>query len=241
MPRTVTPRLVGAALVLTSLCAFPALATTHPVAPKRPASKATPAAKHVVAAPRRSPVAPADEYFGRLKMSVLGLRNKVRDLGLDVDVHPEHGSAVLSTAIFVEDALRDWSRKYPRDGWLPRYAYALVTVYERIPGDEARRRAVAQLNYIVASFPASPFARVCRSKLVATFVPDPTAVDAASDADIRLALLNGKLIPTPAPLVPPGPTLTPTPEPAAPPLIEIVPPTASEAGASPQPLVTTLP
>jgi hypothetical protein len=66
-------------------------------------------------------LAPADEYFGQLKMSVLGIRNELNSLerrcsGGDRDV-----AAMSGKLAFVDDAMRDWRRKYPRDTWLPRY------------------------------------------------------------------------------------------------------------------------
>ncbi len=183
----------------------------------------------------RPAVAPADEYFGRTKMSILGVRIKVRDLGLQADLHPDEDLAVLTTALYVEDAMRDWARKYPYDRWLPRYAYALETMYEHIPGDDAHKRAIRQINYIIAYFPASNYAKVGRSKLVdGVPTPDPAASAQADSALQRLALLDGRVQPTIPPAAPPttapdeaaaGPapsaTLEPlaTPSPLTPPII----------------------
>jgi len=174
----------------------------------------TPAAKpHAAAAhpAHRSRLAPLDEYFGRLKMSVLGVRNKVTTLGLDADLHPEHDRAVLGQSLWVEDAMRDWARKYPYDHWLPRYAYALETMYEKIPGDEAHRRAIRQVDYITAYFPGSAYARIGRAKLVAG-VPTPQA-NATTEPDSalrRLALIDGKVQPTMPPAPIPVAVATPT-------------------------------
>lgn len=164
------------------------------------------AAPKAVTAPHATPplrVAPADEYFGRLKMSVLGIRNKVKDLGLDADLHPERAHAVLGTALQVEDALRDWAHKYPADSWLPRYAYALETLYERISGDDAHGRAIRQLKYIVVFFPKSAYARIGRAKLdVGVPTPSPAGTTGTPDsAQRRLALIDGKVAPTMPPLI----------------------------------------
>jgi hypothetical protein len=161
--------------------------------------------------PRNGP-APADEYFGRLGMSILGVRNKVKDLGLESDIHPDRGTAILSNALWVEDAMRDWAKKYPFDRWLPRYAYALEQMYEHIPGDGAHKRAIKQISYLTAYFPQTVYGRVGRAKL-AQGVPTP---DASANPEIendlqRLALLDGKVIPT----LPPAATPSPSPTPAA--------------------------
>lgn len=59
-------------------------------------------------------LAPADEYFGRMRMSILGSR-----------------------LALVDDALRDWRAHYPRDTWLPRMEPEPCT--HRVP---RRRRRV---------------------------------------------------------------------------------------------------
>jgi hypothetical protein len=161
-------------------------------------------------------LAPADEYFGRLQMSVLGVRNKVKDLGLDAELHPEHGKAVLGNALWVEDAMRDWAKKYPFDRWLPRYAYALEQMYERIPGDDAHRRAVKQVSYLTAYFPQTVYGRVGRAKLAAGIpTPDPSDAPVALTELERLALLDGKVTPTIPPAATPTPAASPSVAPAA--------------------------
>jgi hypothetical protein len=258
------PRAVFAALALSALAlssapvASPAAPSSHPTtkpaAAKSPLAKPAataktaahgkPGAKSVAAKTKPKPAAkplfsykdaPADEYFGRLKMSILGVRSKVKDLGLDADSHPEHDAAILSTALWVEDAMRDWSKKYPYDHWLPRYAYALETIYERIPGTEAAKRARRQLNYITAFFPQTVYGKVGRAKLVDGIpTPDPSAAPATELE--RLALIDGKVRPTIPPLA-----AAPTPSPASIPAM----PTAVMPNTVPNPAmpnaVSTLP
>ena len=159
-------------------------------------------------------LAPADEYFGKLGMSILGVRSKVKDLGLDADTHPDHDRAILNNAMWVEDAMRDWAKKYPFDRWLPRYAYALEIMYERIPGPEAHKRALRQIAYITAYFPQTTYGRIGRAKL-ATGVPtlDPSDPPEPMTELDRLALLDGRTPPT----LPPAPTPTPVASPSPPP------------------------
>ncbi|HTD34944.1 MAG TPA: hypothetical protein VK665_14855, partial [Candidatus Elarobacter sp.] len=72
-------------------------AGTKKVAAAKTAAKKT--AKPIAGYHPHNGPAPADEYFGRLQMSILGVRNKVKDLGLDADTHPEHDKAILGNAI----------------------------------------------------------------------------------------------------------------------------------------------
>jgi hypothetical protein len=237
--------LVSFAYALGSVPLATRAAVTKP-APKRTvaAKKAVPK-KKVVKSTGYHPhagLAPADEYFGRLGMSVLGVRNKVKDLGLDADYHPEHDRAVLSGAVWVEDAMRDWAKKYPFDRWLPRYAYALEQMYERIPGDDAHRRAMKQISYLTAYFPQTVYGKVGRAKLAQGVpTPDPSeSPEPLSDLE-RLNLLDGKVIPTIPPAPTPTPVATPTPAstPSAAPSLETSPAPAATASpaatARPQP------
>ncbi len=179
-------------------------------------------------------LAPADEYFGRLGMSILGVRSKVKDLGLEADEHPDRDRAVLGAAIWVEDAMRDWAKKYPFDRWLPRYAYALEVMYERIPGSEAHRRAIKQVSYITAYFPQTIYGRIGRAKLAAGIpMPDPSDPPVEMTDLDRLALLDGKTPPTMPPAPTPHPTASPAPSPE--PTASAQPTPAPEPSASPRP------
>jgi hypothetical protein len=193
-------------------------------------------------------LAPADEYFGRLGMSVLGVRNKVKDLGLDADLHPEHEKAVLGNALWVEDAMRDWAKKYPFDRWLPRYAYALEQMYERIPGDDAHKRAVKQVSYLTAYFPQTVYGKVGRAKLAAGIpLPDPSDKPEPLTDLQRLALLDGKVVPTlppaatPVPAASPSPTSTPSPAIVPAPAQSFTPEAAPVSSPTPAPTASAKP
>jgi len=84
-------------------------------------------------------LAPADRYFGRLKMSILGIRNSIKDL-------------------LVEDALRDWQAKFPRDPWIPKFTFSLAQLYAKLDLDDARTRRDDMLDWLDATYPDSEFA-----------------------------------------------------------------------------------
>ena len=227
--RAVLSALALLAYALGSLpLAAPAASAKAPLATKKsaPATK-TASAKKTAAAKKPAPkrvtgyhphpgLAPADEYFGRLGMSILGVRSKVKDLGLEADIHPDHDRAILNNALWVEDAMRDWAKKYPFDRWLPRYAYALEVMYERMPGPDAHKRAVKQISYLTAYFPQTLYGRIGRAKLAEGVpTPDPSATPAIATELERLALLDGKVVPTIPPAATPTPVATASPAPAA--------------------------
>jgi hypothetical protein len=109
-----------------------------------------------------SNLAPADRYFGRLKMSILGVRNSINDLSARADAHPEDAEHVFDKAVLVEDALRDWHAHFPRDPWIPRYAYSLAQLYGKLDMDEARVRRNDMLDWLGATYPESQYAQLPR-------------------------------------------------------------------------------
>jgi len=104
-------------------------------------------------------VAPADEYFGRLKMSVLGIANELNKLQSQVDGQPEMSASVLDPASLVEDAIHDWERHYPGDPWLAKDVYKLTHLYANVRTDEGHTRAVRGIAWLRAKYQASGFAQ----------------------------------------------------------------------------------
>jgi len=110
-------------------------------------------------------VAPADEYFGPLKMSILGIRNSLRTefVKLESVANVDTGDAFRHAA-FVEKSIREWERKYPADSWLPRSVLALHRVYTRIASDEAERSAAETAAWLIERYPHSAEAAQVRSE-----------------------------------------------------------------------------
>ena len=67
-------------------------------------------------------LAPADEYFGQLRMSVLGIRNELNGLERRAVSGDRNVAAMSGKLALVDDAMRDWRTRYPRDTWLPRFS-----------------------------------------------------------------------------------------------------------------------
>ena len=107
-------------------------------------------------------LAPADRYFGHLKMSILGMRNSLKDLSARADANPNEAEHIYDKAVLVEDALRDWQAHFPRDPWIPKYAYALAQLYGKLDLDDARVRKNDTLDWLIASYPQSQYAQLPR-------------------------------------------------------------------------------
>jgi hypothetical protein len=114
------------------------------------------------AAPPTNALAPADRYFGRLQMSILGVRNSLRDLALQVAAHPEDGQRVYDKALLVDDALHDWAKKFPNDPWIPKYLRALANLYGQLDTDDARVQRNDTLDWLISAYPTSDYALIGR-------------------------------------------------------------------------------
>jgi hypothetical protein len=128
-------------------------------------------------------LAPADEYFGPLKESIMGIRNTIRDLGLRYDFNHDIPVQTLASAQLQERAIRDWERKYPRDPQVPRAVFALQRLYTKVLTQDARNRAHVVASWLFADFGRSPQAREMHRVLaVEHLAPLPSAVPAADPA-----------------------------------------------------------
>lgn len=107
-------------------------------------------------------LAPADRYFGRLKMSILGVRNSIRDLTARAEANPADAEHIFDKAVLVEDALRDWHAHFPRDPWIPQYGYGLAHLYAQLDYEGARIRQSEMVSWLISTFPRSTYAQLPR-------------------------------------------------------------------------------
>ncbi|HEY6233612.1 MAG TPA: hypothetical protein VIW69_00740 [Candidatus Elarobacter sp.] len=174
--------------------------------------------------------APADEYFGRLKMSFLGINNTLHDAGITAGDHTTDPSVVAKVAL-AEDALKDWEKRYPRDPQLGRSYYLAISVEKKIWVQANQQQAWAYMNRIATVFPNTYFGKLIKREITIGFTehyysvpvpcqtatptasPEPTAVPVPVATVTAAPRTNrGRPVATPSPL--PTPTPTPTASPA---------------------------
>jgi hypothetical protein len=126
---------------------------------------AAPPAPVIAAHHRVIRVAPADEYFGRLKMSILGIRNQLHDLSLRLQYAPNKSEDVLGSAAFVEDALRDWEHKYPQDPWLPKSVYELASLYTNVHTPYGQEKAASAMRWLLARYGRTAYGAQARAQI----------------------------------------------------------------------------
>jgi hypothetical protein len=119
----------------------------------------------VPASPAAAVAAPADRYFGRLKMSALRIRYETMQLKKRYETHQLLPDQMMHLLLLTEDGFQDWARLYSNDPWLPSTGYAMAQLYEELPGKTARDHAVALLVYVKAHFPTTSYAAMSRSAL----------------------------------------------------------------------------
>lgn len=109
--------------------------------------------------------APADQYFGKLKMSALRIRYETMQLKRRYETHELLPDQTLHLLLLTEDAFQDWAHGYPKDSWIPSTGYSMAELYEELPGTIARDRAVSLLLYVKSGFPKTTYARESRDQL----------------------------------------------------------------------------
>ena len=110
-------------------------------------------------------VAPADEYFGPLEMSILGIRNAIKDTAARMDVDPSADQeAALRHLALIESSVKAWEAKYPSDSWLPRTVLALHQTYARIHTEDGRQHATLAASWLMDRYAASSEAQSLRAE-----------------------------------------------------------------------------
>ncbi len=174
-------RVIGAAAVL-ALCA--GLEPIASFAQQSTASHKTVSASSTGQSSHK--VAPADEYFGPLKMSFLGIRNEIHDLTLRYDAEPDKRDGFFGMAVQTETSLKDWERKYPNDSAIPRQVYFLRFLYDKFDRYEAQLKRDATDQWLLTRYGNTWYAKDMRKRIAAA-TPRPLASDAPNAAGAAAA------------------------------------------------------
>jgi len=134
------------------------------------------------AASAKPVVAPADEYFGRMKLSILGIGNIMHDTKLREAYDPVHAADNFTKLAAAEDALEDWAAKYPEDTWLPGKAYYMSHEFWAMNTADADRAAERCRALLLSRFAASNYSSKARDEVASMFEPKVTTAVASSSA-----------------------------------------------------------
>lgn len=160
--------------------------------------------------------APGDEYFGRMKISFLGINNTFHDETIRAgDYTTDPG--IISKVAFADEALEQWSHRYPGDPQLARSYYLAIVMYKKIYTQDGQQKAWTYMHVLTSRFGSTYFGKLEKADLARGFTEHYFA--------------NPQLCPTPLPsgvVVPadvtPAATATPQPAPGSPNVEIITPP-----------------
>ena len=177
--------------------------------------------------------APGDEYFGRMKMSYLGINNTFRDETIRAGDYTTD-SGIISKVAFADEALQQWSHRYPGDPQLARSYYLAIVMYKKIYTVDGQQKAWTYMHILTQRFPATYFGKIEKADLSKGFTehyfadaqPCPTPLP-SGESGTSLTTVTYTPTPAPAPGQPKVQIITP---PCVPP--------PTEAPAMPEPSPT---
>lgn len=170
--------------------------------------------------------APADEYFGKMKMSYLGINNTFHDASISAGQHTRE-RWIINKVDLADDALQDWARKFPHDPQLARTYFLAIQIQKKIWVQQNQDRAWIYMNRMVTLFPDTYFGKIVKKDMaigftehyyaepVACATPEataPTPAVVATEAP-RKGRSKAEATPQPTPPPTPEPTATPAPQP----------------------------
>ncbi|HET9392370.1 MAG TPA: hypothetical protein VFO29_02425 [Candidatus Rubrimentiphilum sp.] len=214
----------AAACILGSVAAAPTSKPPSKPAPKKPSSPAVSKFRqHQLDMMKIS--APGDEYFGRLKMSYLGIENTFHDESIRAGAYTTD-SHIISQVDFAEEALRQWYQRYPKDPQLPRAYFLAYAMYHKTWTLPGQTKAWQYLHIIAARWPKSYFGKLVQKDLVGFtehyfMEPQPCPTQAPTESPSPGSRRRPPT-PSPSPSPTPEPTATPSPAPGQP-AVEILP------------------
>lgn len=156
--------------------------------------------------------APGDEYFGKMKMSYLGINNTFRDNLVRAGSYTTDPK-LLSQINWADDALTSWGKKYPNDPQLARSYFLAFEMYRKIWVKTYQDKAWQYAHIVVHKWPSSFFGKQLNKDLQIGFTeryfadPQPCEVPVPAPSGKKAQAAIASPSPTPAPT--PTPTTAP--------------------------------
>jgi hypothetical protein len=102
-------------------------------------------------------LAPADEYFGQMGYSILGIENELKHINFMLDYN--YGNREAAQTVLVAQSIDDMHKVYPRDRDMPKLLYSCLTTLERMDSDDAKAAAAHLRSILTVEYQDSPEAR----------------------------------------------------------------------------------
>ncbi len=104
-----------------------------------------------------STLAPADEYFGRMGYSILGIQNELKHINFMLDYN--YGNREAAATVLVAEAIVNMQHVYPRDRDMPKLLYSAITTLRRMDAPEAKNSEATLRSLLTIEYQDSPEAR----------------------------------------------------------------------------------
>jgi hypothetical protein len=175
--------------------------------------------------------APGDEYFGRMKMSYLGIDNTFKDGVISAGSFSTDPS-LIHKLDFAAEALDKWAAKYPNDPQLPRSYFFGIQVLRKIYTEPEQERAWRYITLLVTRYKNTYFGKIMTADIAHGFTEH--------------WFVAAQMCPTPVPKgmmaeATPDPTEPPSPAPGKVAVDLMTPPCIAPATPSPMPSGSALP
>lgn len=170
--------------------------------------------------------APGDEYFGRLKISYLGIDNTFKDGAISAGAYTVDPN-LIKKLMFADEALQRWAAKYPNDPQLPRSYFLGIQVFRKVYTQPGQDLAWHYMQILITKYPSTYFGKNTKASIANGYTEHWFAL--------------AQLCPTPLPkgVKPektPSATPSPSPSPGQPAIDLITPPCVQPSPvASPEP------
>ncbi|GAC1500253.1 MAG: hypothetical protein NVS3B17_14560 [Vulcanimicrobiaceae bacterium] len=156
------------------------LSNVAPTFAQTSSSAASHRTSHVVAAKpikvSMKDLAPADEYFGPLKMSFLGISNAMNNIKRRQSTGDMNDDTEKSLNQ-VENSIRDWAKQYPRDPYVAGALLQLHKTYAMFPDARAHTCAVASAMWLLKQYPHSKQAKEAHRLLASAATGENTLAE----------------------------------------------------------------
>jgi hypothetical protein len=165
--------------------------------------------------------APGDEYFGRMKMSYLGIDNTYKDGAISAGDFTTD-SRIISKVDFATEALRRWAAKYPNDPQLARSYFLGILVLRKVYTQPEQQTAWQFTQILVTRYGNTYFGKTMKQAVATGYTEHWFAVAQLCPTPVPVGV---KLSSTPDDT----PTATPSPSPApGQPAIDVITPPCVE-------------
>jgi hypothetical protein len=157
----------------------------------------------------------ASEQFGRAKMNAAEIASTIAAMDGRVTADATKIPTIFASLAGVEDALYDFSRKYPTDSAVPRDLYALEILYLKLPPEQGATFARQIAGWLRKDYPKTAYATrasdaIAKTPHSAVTIPDDSAAGVAADMEAAPPVAAAPASPPPAP-EPAGPPVTTVP------------------------------